>query len=174
MGSYSIDSHHVQRFVTKDKEGRSHVQNEGDIKSPIKEPYAISYDAIVPPLEECSNLLIPVCLSASHVAFSSLRTEPVFMVLGQSAATAAVLALDEEIPVQGVDYSILHKKLLEGGQILALNKKSRLSTGVGVPVSKLGGVVVDGDQLIRTGEWTKSSSLRPFVGSSYYHDGNGG
>jgi hypothetical protein len=174
MGSYLIDSHHVQRFVTKNKEGRSHVENEGDIKSPIKEPYAISYDSIVPPLEECSNLLVPVCLSASHVAFSSIRTEPVFMVLGQSAATAAVLASEEEIPVQGVDYSILHPKLLEDGQILALNKKSRLSRGVGIPVSKLGGVVVDGDQLIRTGEWTKSSSLRPFVGSSYYHDGNGG
>ena len=174
MGSYKMDSRHVQRYVTKDEKGRSYVLNEGDFQVPVVDPYTISYDAIIPPLRQCSNLLVPVCLSASHVAFGSLRMEPVFMILGQSAATAAALAVDEDIPVQGVDYAELSKRLLEDKQVLELTKDNRVTEGIGIFLSSLGGVVVDGEQLELEGEWFKSSSLRPFVGTSYYHDGNGG
>ena len=174
MGSFTVDSHNVQRYVAKDEQGRAYVLNEGEFQVPVQDPYPISYDAIVPPLEECSNLLVPVCLSASHVAFGSIRMEPVFMILGQSAGTAAALAAEAEIPVQGVNYSDLREKLLEDQQVLEVSKDNRITEGVGIPLSSLGGVVVDGEQLILEGEWVKSSSLRPFVGSSYFHDGNGG
>ncbi len=114
MGSYTIDSHNVQRYITPD----GHVQNEGDIAVPIK-PYAIAYGALVPKQAECENLLVPVCVSASHIAFGSIRMEPVFMILGQSAATAACLALEGNHAVQDVPYARLRSRLLQDGQILA-------------------------------------------------------
>ncbi len=114
MGSYSIDSHNVQRYVTP--EGM--VQNEGDIGVSTRGPYSISYGSLVPRRDECRNLLVPVCVSASHVAYGSVRMEPVFMILGQSAATAAVLALDADVPVQDVPYAILRERLLSDGQVL--------------------------------------------------------
>lgn len=114
MGSYTIDSHNVQRYITPD----GHVQNEGDIAVPIK-PYAIAYGALVPRKAECENLLVPVCVSASHIAFGSIRMEPVFMILGQSAATAACLALDGGLPVQDVPYARLRARLVKDAQILA-------------------------------------------------------
>ena len=90
MGSYNMDSHNVQRYV--DENG--HARNEGDIQINPGGPYPISYRAIVPKAPEAVNLLVPVCLSSSHIAYGSIRMEPVFMVLGQSAAIAAVLAID--------------------------------------------------------------------------------
>jgi hypothetical protein len=93
MGSYTIDSHNVQRYV--DENG--HVHNEGDIGVPLPGPYEIAYGSLVPKKEECQNLLVPVCASASHIAFGSIRMEPVFMILGQSAAVAACMAIDENI-----------------------------------------------------------------------------
>ncbi|HEY9486932.1 MAG TPA: FAD-dependent oxidoreductase, partial [Chryseosolibacter sp.] len=87
MGSYSLDSHNTQRYVTES----GYVQNEGDIGVRPDRPYSIDYGAILPQESECANLLVPVCLSSSHIAFGSIRMEPVFMILGQSAATAAVL-----------------------------------------------------------------------------------
>jgi hypothetical protein len=117
MGSYTIDSHNVQRYV--DKNG--HVQNEGDIGVPLPGPYEIAYGALVPKKEECQNLLVPVCASASHIAFGSIRMEPVFMILGQSAAVAACMAIDENIAVQDVEYEKLKILLLEKGQVLTMN-----------------------------------------------------
>ena len=114
MGSYGIDSHNIQRYITPD----GHVQNEGDIGVPTKGPYEIAYGAIVPQRGECDNLLVPVCVSSSHIAFGSIRMEPVFMVLGQSAATAAALAIDGGIPVQDVSYDALRERLQKDGQIL--------------------------------------------------------
>ena len=114
MGSYAMDSHNVQRYVKPD----GFVQNEGDIGVSTKGPYSISYETLVPKKEECKNLLVPVCLSSSHIAFGSIRMEPVFMILGQSAATAAVLAIDENAVVQEVDYDKLRGVLLAKGQIL--------------------------------------------------------
>ncbi|GAB4129411.1 MAG: hypothetical protein Kow0040_05380 [Thermogutta sp.] len=113
MGSYTIDSHNVQRYVTPE----GFVQNEGDIGVPLK-PYQIAYGALTPKLDECENLLVPVCVSSSHVAYGSIRMEPVFMILGQSAATAAVMAVEGGIPVQEVDYAALRERLLSDGQVL--------------------------------------------------------
>ncbi|MGD8499418.1 MAG: FAD-dependent oxidoreductase [Phycisphaerales bacterium] len=116
MGSYNMDSHNVQRYV----DGEGHARNEGDIQVNPGGPYPISYDAIVPKASECTNLLVPVCLSSSHIAYGSIRMEPVFMILGQSAATAAVLAIDKSINVQDVDYVRLRGRLLADGQVLKL------------------------------------------------------
>ena len=109
-----MDSHHMQRYV--DKNG--FVKNEGDVEVGGFGPYPISYKAIVPKAEECKNLLVPVCLSASHIAFGSIRMEPVFMILGQSAATAASLAIDEKLTVQEVNYDKLRSVLLKHKQVL--------------------------------------------------------
>ena len=114
MGSYTIDSHNVQRYVTP--EGA--VQNEGDIGVSTKGPYSIAYGSLVPKRGQADNLLVPVCVSSSHIAFGSIRMEPVFMVLGQSAATAAAMALDAGVRVQDVPYSQLRERLLREGQVL--------------------------------------------------------
>ncbi|OYX13384.1 MAG: xanthan lyase [Algoriphagus sp. 32-45-6] len=114
MGSYSLDSHNTQRFVTPG----GFVQNEGDIGVHPKQPYSISYGTLTPKKEECSNLLVPVCVSSSHTAFGSIRMEPVFMILGQSAAAAAALAINEGIAVQDLSYEKLRKVLLEEKQVL--------------------------------------------------------
>ena len=116
MGSYAMDSHNVQRYVTAE----GFVQNEGDIGVHPHEPYSISYGSIVPKKEECSNLLVPVCVSSSHIAYGSIRMEPVFMILGQSAAVAASIAIDKNIPVQKVSYDELKIQLLKKGQKLSL------------------------------------------------------
>jgi len=94
------------------------VQNEGDIGVPLKEPYEIAYGSLVPKRGQADNLLVPVCVSSSHIAFGSIRMEPVFMILGQSAATAAVMAIDSGIPVQDVPYARLRERLLRDGQVL--------------------------------------------------------
>ena len=114
MAAYTMDSHNVQRYVTDD----GYLRNEGDVQVGGFEPYPISYRSIIPSKNECTNLLVPVCLSASHIAFGSIRMEPVFMVLGQSAATAACQALDKEVGIQDIDYPALRKKLLADGQYL--------------------------------------------------------
>jgi FAD dependent oxidoreductase len=120
MASYNMDSHNTQRYV----DASGHVRNEGDVQISPKGPYSIAYRSIVPKSGECSNLLVPVGLSASHIAYGSIRMEPVFMILGQSAATAAVHALEEETAVQEVNYSRLQKRLLADGQKLYWPKAS--------------------------------------------------
>jgi hypothetical protein len=114
MGSYAMDSHNVQRYITPE----GYVQNEGDIGVKPPAPYSISFGSIVPKKEECTNLLVPVCVSSSHIAFGSIRMEPVFMILGQSAAVAANIAIDKKIPVQEVPYEELKKVLEERKQVL--------------------------------------------------------
>lgn len=114
LAAYGMDSHHVQRYVTKE----GFVKNEGNVEAPVAGPYPISYRSIVPKEKECKNQLVPVCVSSTHIAFGSIRMEPVFMVLGQSAAIAASFAMDKGIPVQQVDYSELQKTLLENKQRL--------------------------------------------------------
>lgn len=116
MGSYTVDSHNVQRYVKHD----GFVQNEGDIGVKTPQPYSISYRSMTPKREECLNLLVPVCLSSSHIAYGSIRMEPVFMILGQSAATAASIAIDEDVSVQEVEYEQLREQLLKDGQRLTL------------------------------------------------------
>ena len=114
MGSYTIDSHNVQRYITPD----GGVQNEGDIGVPTAGPYEIAYGSLVPKRGQADNLLVPVCLSSSHIAFGSIRMEPVFMVLAQSAATAAALALDAGVAVQDLTYAQLRERLVRDGQVL--------------------------------------------------------
>lgn len=113
LAAYTMDSHNVQRHV---KNGM--VKNEGDIQLRIPGPYLVSYRAIVPKKAECHNLLVPWCLSASHMAFGSIRMEPVFMILAQSAATAADIAIKSGISVQDVPYEVLKNRLIEDGQRL--------------------------------------------------------
>ncbi|WP_020530699.1 FAD-dependent oxidoreductase [Flexithrix dorotheae] len=120
MGSYAMDSHNTQRFVTKD----GFVQNEGDIGVHPHQPYQIDYGSIVPKKGECPNLLVPVCVSSSHIAFGSIRMEPVFMILGQSAASAAILAIDKNISVQEVAYTDLRPLLEKGLQRLEYKKEN--------------------------------------------------
>ncbi|CAN5450251.1 hypothetical protein BH23BAC1_BH23BAC1_06950 [soil metagenome] len=117
MGSYTIDSHNIQRYIKPD----GFVQNEGDIGVSTKGPYKIAYGSLVPKKEDCTNLLVPVCVSSSHIAFGSIRMEPVFMILGQSAATAAVLAIDQNIAVQDVNYEELKERLEMDKQVLSYN-----------------------------------------------------
>ena len=114
LAAYTMDSHNVQRCV----DAQGHLRNEGDVEVGGFPPYPISYRAIVPKTRECDNLLVPVCLSASHIAFGSIRMEPVFLVLGQSAATAACHAIDQGRSVQEVDYPKLRQRLLDDKQIL--------------------------------------------------------
>ncbi|MDA3866551.1 MAG: FAD-dependent oxidoreductase [Salinivirgaceae bacterium] len=117
MGSYTLDSHNVQRIVTSE----GFVQNEGDVGVHPHEPYQIPYGSICPKKEECTNLLVPVCASTSHIAYGSVRMEPVFMILGQAAAAGAVLAIDQQTSVQDVDYNLLKNNLLKKGAVLSLN-----------------------------------------------------
>jgi hypothetical protein len=119
MGSYSMDSHNVQRYIKPN----GFVQNEGDIGAKVKKPYKISFGSLKPKKEECKNLLVPVCVSSSHIAFGSVRMEPVFMILGQSAGTAAAMALDKNIELYDLTYKELREKLLEDGQVLELAVK---------------------------------------------------
>lgn len=114
MGSYGIDSHNIQRYITPE----GYVQNEGDIGVSTHGPYQISYGSLVPKKGQAANLLVPVCVSSSHIAYGSIRMEPVFMILGQSAATAAAIAIDSGIAVQDVPYHQLRTRLLADGQVL--------------------------------------------------------
>lgn len=116
LGAYGMDSHQVQRYV----DANGFVQNEGNVEASVPGPYPIAYRSIVPKIDECNNLVVPVCVSATHIAFGSIRMEPVFMVLGQSAAIASCLAIDEGIAVQGINYEKLKSELLESGQVLSL------------------------------------------------------
>jgi hypothetical protein len=114
LASYTMDSHHTSRVIVDGK-----VVAEGCIESKVPQPYPVSYRAIAPRETECANLLVPVCLSSTHVAYGSIRMEPVFMLLGQSAATAAVQAIDARTSVQKVDYAKLRERLLADRQKLS-------------------------------------------------------
>lgn len=166
MGSYTIDSHNVQRYITPE----GHVQNEGDIGVSTNGPYEIAYGSLVPKEGQGSNLLVPVAMSATHIAYGSIRMEPVFMILGQSAATAAVFALEDSIPVQKVPYAKLRERLLKDGQIL---EYSGPKSARGLDPKAMKGVVVDDEQALKAGHWQDSGSAKKFIGNGYSHDGNG-
>ena len=114
MAAYGMDSHHTQRYVN----ANGFVENEGNVEAHVKAPFPISYRSIVPKKEECSNLMVPICLSATHIAFGSIRMEPVFMVLGQSSALIAKMAIERGLSVQEVSYDLLKKELQKLGQVL--------------------------------------------------------
>lgn len=119
MASYQLDSHNCTRFL-KIEDGHARVLNEGDVQVPPTDPYPISYRAIIPRRGECANLFVPVCMSASHISYGSARMEPVFMVLGESAAIAADSCLRLQCAAQDLPYDELRPRLLEANQVLAL------------------------------------------------------
>lgn len=163
LGAYNMDSHNTQRYA---KDGR--VYNEGDIQLGVS-PYPISYRSIRPKASQCTNLLVPICLSASHMAFGSIRMEPVFMVLGQSAATAACHAIDDNVSVQKIDIKKLLARLTADQQVLKWDgprRKPRLR------VARMKGIVLDNGDAELMGPWKSSSSFGGFVEQGYIHDGN--
>ncbi len=166
LAAYGMDSHNVQRY---DAGGR--VLNEGDVQIHGFSPFGISYRAIVPRRGECENLLVPICLSASHISYGSIRMEPVFMVLGQSAATAACQAIDAGGAVQDIDYHRLAMRLREGGQVLDWSGPRPRR---GRRLDSLAGVVVDDPQAELVGLWSSSRSTGQFIGAWYLHDGKDG
>jgi hypothetical protein len=109
-----MDSHNCERFVVDGL-----VKNEGDVQVPLPKPYGISLRAILPPTGSCPNLTVPVAVSASHIAFGSVRMEPVFMILAESAATVAALSIDSQAPVQALRYEKLRPILEQRGQVLS-------------------------------------------------------
>jgi hypothetical protein len=166
MGAYNMDSHNTQRYVTAE----GYARNEGDIQYPTR-PYPISYRSIRPREDECANLLVPVCLAASHIAYGSIRMEPVFMVLGQSAATAAVHAIDEKTTVQKINYERLKQRLVADKQVLDF-ASDPLPASLSVAKSSLEGIVIDDSDADRVGFTLETQSVPPFVGNGYVHDGN--
>ena len=167
MGAYQMDSHHIQRFVTKE----GFVRNEGDVQVGSR-PYPVSYRSLRPKAAECTNLLVPVCLSASHIAYGSIRMEPVFMVMGQSAATAAGLAIERGTTVQDVDYGALKERLLASGQMLDFVAAPSAGGGHGLDKSKLAGVVIDDGEAMLKGFDQTGHTSPGYVGEGYRHDGN--
>jgi hypothetical protein len=156
MGAYTMDSHHTQRF-----NNNGSVKNEGGVGESVPAPYPISYRSLIPKVGQCENLLVPWCLSTSHVAFGSARMEPVFMTLGQSAATAAAMAINDGTSVQQVPYEKLAAVLRADGLVLGLDTAAY-------------GIIVDTEDasgVMTTGSWTASSSTAGFNGTGYLHDG---
>ena len=161
LGSYGTDVHEIRRIV---KNGV--VTREGKIAGGRGGfgPYQIGYGAIIPKADECENLFATFALSASHTAFASIRMEPVFMVTSQSAATAACLAIDDDVPVHKLNYAKLQPRLIADRQILTW-PGSR-------PRTKLPGIVLDETAAKFTGTWTRSNGQSPHIGNYYRHDAN--
>ncbi len=177
LAAYNMDSHNCRRIVRNGS-----AENEGDVQVPPMKPYPVSYRSIVPQQSQCDNLFVPVCLAASHIAYGSIRMEPVFMIMGQSSATAASMAIDDKAPVQKVDYAKLRARLAADGQVLvwtnqgpargAMNPEQAGGTRGGGAAPKLPGIVVDDADAKKTGEWVESSSVPHRVGTGYVHDDN--
>lgn len=170
LGAYNMDSHNCQRIVKNGK-----VENEGDVQVPPMKPYPVSYRSIIPKAAECDNLFVPVCLSSSHIAYGSIRMEPVFMVLGQSAATAAAIAIDDKVPVQKVNYDKLRARLVADKQVLDWTSGGTASGGGKfIDPKSLAGVVLDDADAKQAGHWSESFSSTWRVGRGYHHDSNAG
>ena len=127
MGSYNMDSHNTQRYL----DANGQVRNEGDVQINPGGPYAIDYGSLVPKKSECENLPVPVSVSCTHIAFGSIRMEPVFMILGQSAATAACISIDAGQAVQDVPFEKLEQRLLADKQVLRFAGKRNVVIGIG-------------------------------------------
>ncbi|MDI1315146.1 FAD-dependent oxidoreductase, partial [Prosthecobacter sp.] len=162
MGSFLIDCHIVQRILAED----GTVRDEGSFQDTPALPYQIAYRSLTPKRAECENLLVPVCLSASHIACCSLRMEPVYMALGHASGLAAVMAIKAKAPVQSIDVTALRKKLLEQKAVLELASLANM-----VRSAKLPGIVMSEQDAEQTGHWTGSAYGSPVDGSSI-HDAN--
>jgi hypothetical protein len=177
ISSFPIDSHDCRRIALPDG-----VINEGTI-FPVSMPgrrhgyaYQIPYRAITPSASECSNLLVPVALSATHVAYSSVRVEPTWMAIGQSAGVAAALAAKEGVTVQALDYTTLRIRLLAQKVVLDLpvlppvGKVARSSGPISIDLKSLPGLILDDSQAELSGDWERSTNFKPHVGTGYLHD----
>ncbi|HYF36148.1 MAG TPA: FAD-dependent oxidoreductase [Prosthecobacter sp.] len=162
MGSFVIDCHIVQRIVAED----GTIRDEGSFQDAPALPYQIPYRSLTPKRTECENLLVPVCLSASHIAYCSLRMEPVYMALGHASGLAAVMAKKANTSVQAIDVPDLRKKLLDQKAVLELASLANM-----VRSSQLPGIVMDDSEATTTGHWTGSAYGNPVNGSSR-HDEN--
>jgi hypothetical protein len=166
LGSYNMDSHNCQRYV----DFNGHARNEGDVQVGVAGPYGISYRSLVPKANECTNLLVPVCMSASHIGYGSVRMEPVYMILGQACGTAAGIAVDRNVDVQKVPYPALRERLVADKQLVEWTGRAARR---GLAASKLPGIVMDDAQARLTGDWvTSSASAGGGVDGSYKHDAN--
>jgi len=176
VSSFPIDSHDCHRIALPDG-----ILNEGTIfpvrmpGRPHGFPYHIPYRAIVPQSEDCSNLLVPVALSATHVAYSSVRVEPTWMTLGQSAGIAAALAARQNVAVQSLEYATLRQRLLAQKVVLDLPSlpppTPKVSGAVSVDPKSLPGLVLDDEQASLSGAWEHSANFKPHIGRGYIHDG---
>jgi len=177
VSSFPIDSHDCRRIALPDG-----VLNEGTIM-PVRMPgrrhgfaYHIPYRSIMPSASECSNLLVPVALSATHVAYASVRVEPTWMAIGQSAGVAAALAAKAGVTVQALDYPQLRARLLAQKVVLDLptlppvGKTDRPAGPVSVDPKSLPGLILDDAQAELTGDWERSTNFKPHVGTGYLHD----
>jgi hypothetical protein len=178
VSSFPIDSHDCRRIALPDG-----VINEGTIM-PVRIPgrrhgyaYHVPYRAITPSASECTNLLVPVALSATHVAYSSVRVEPTWMTIGQSAGIAAALAAKAGVSVQALDYAQLRARLLAQHQVLDLPvlaplpaKIARSSGPVSLDAKSLPGLILDDAQAELSGDWERSTNFKPHVGTGYLHD----
>ena len=177
ISSFPIDSHDCRRLALPDG-----VINEGTI-FPVRMPgrrhgyaYHIPYRAITPAASECSNLLVPVALSATHVAYSSVRVEPTWMAIGQGAGVAAALAAKAGVTVQALDYPTLRTRLLAQNVVLELpklppaDKPARATGPVSLDPKSLPGLILDDAQAELSGDWERSTNFKPHVGVGYLHD----
>ena len=172
ISSFPIDSHDCQRVALKD----GGVINEGTIfpvrfaNPKVGYAYHVPYRAVLPPPAQCSNLLVPVALSCTHVAISSLRIEGAWMAIGQGTGVAAALAAKQNIAVQDLPYPLLRERLLAQGQVLALPappKKEATKAADFIPVKSLPGIVLDDADAELAGAWTRSTNFKPSIGSGY-------
>ena len=175
VSSFPIDSHDCQRVGTS-----LMVVNEGTIM-PVRMPgrghgypYQVPYRAITPKAVECRNLLVPVALSCTHVGMSSIRVEPTWMSLGQSAGIAAAMSARQGIAVQDLHYSELRTRLVAQKQVLDLpmlpDAPSGQHSGSNVDAKSFLGIVLDDTQAHLKGRWSHSSGFKPHVGGGYQHD----
>jgi hypothetical protein len=175
VSSFPIDSHDCQRVGTAE-----FVINEGTIM-PVRMagrkhgyPYHIPYGAITPKSAECTNLLVPVALSCTHVGLSSIRVEPTWMILGQSAGIAAALSVKQSVAVQKLPYSALRERLIAQKQVLEIPELLPIATeikgGSGIDPKTLPGIILDDADAKLEGAWKHSSSFKPYINSGYIHD----
>lgn len=163
MGSFLIDCHIVQRIVTED----GNVTDEGSFHDTPARPYHIPYRSLTPKTEECENLLVTVCFSASHIAYCSMRMEPVYMAMGHAAGLAAVQADKSGVAIQRIDVPALQTKLLEQKAVIDLNLPDITLS------ARLPGIVLDDHAASYNGDWTNSSYGNPIDGASKHDGGDG-
>jgi hypothetical protein len=165
LASYTLDCHPAARLVVNG------IANwEGSIGTGVPQPYPVSYRSVVPKVGECKNLFCTFALSASHVGFASVRMEPVFMMTSHSAGVAAAFAIDDNVPVQSVNYEKLAAQLIADGQILSWGTVAAIGTNGIIQT------VTDSTGVTSGGAWTTGANAGgwPLPNGTYWHDGSTG